>query len=166
MSFKEINAKELNFNPFSLIGDKWMLITCGDKEKYNTMTASWGSIGVMWNKNVVFSFIRPQRYTFEFVEKNDYFSISFYPDEYKSALSLCGKVSGRDVDKAKEANLTPVFDEKTPYFEEANIVLICKKLYNQNLEPSCFLDKKLESFYPQKDYHKMFIGEIEKVLVK
>ncbi len=166
MSFKEINAKELNFNPFSLIGDKWMLITCGDKEKYNTMTASWGSIGVMWNKNVVFSFIRPQRYTFEFVEKNDYFSISFYPDEYKSALSLCGKVSGRDVDKAKEANLTPVFDEKAPYFEEANMVLICKKLYNQNLEPSCFLDKKLESFYPQKDYHKMFIGEIEKVLVK
>ena len=166
MSFKEINAKELNFNPFSMIGDKWMLITCGDKESYNTMTASWGSIGVMWNKNVVFSFIRPQRYTSEFVEKNDYFSISFYPDEYKSALSLCGKVSGRDVDKVKEANLTPVFDEKAPYFEEANMVLICKKLYNQNLEPICFLDEKLESFYPQKDYHKMFIGEIEKVLVK
>lgn len=166
MSFQELDAKSLTMNPFSLIGDKWMLITSGNQEKYNTMTASWGSVGVMWGKNVVFAFIRPQRYTFEFVEKEEYFTLSFYPDEYKKALSLCGKVSGRDVDKAKEANLTPIFDEQAPYFEEANLVLVCKKLYAQNLSSEYFCEKDLDKFYPIKDYHKMFVGEIVKVLAK
>ena len=166
MSFQELDTQSLTMNPFSLIGDKWMLITSGNQEKYNTMTASWGSVGVMWGKNVVFAFIRPQRYTFEFVEKEEYFTLSFYPDEYKKALSLCGKVSGRDVDKAKEANLTPIFDEQAPYFEEANLVLVCKKLYAQNLSSEYFCEKDLDKFYPIKDYHKMFVGEIVKVLAK
>lgn len=166
MRFKEINPKEFIGNPFSLIGDKWMLITCGDKEKYNTMTASWGAVGVMWNKDVVFSFVRPQRYTYEFLEKNEYFTISFYPDEYKSALNICGKLSGRDVDKVKKAGFTPVFSEEAPYFSESNIVLVCKKIYNQNIDKSCFLDDKMDSFYPNHDYHRMFIGEIKKVLIK
>ena len=165
-SFQELDAKSLSMNPFSLIGDKWMLITSGNQEKYNTMTASWGSIGVMWGKNVAFAFIRPQRYTFEFVENEEYFTLSFYPDEYKKTLSLCGKVSGRDVDKVKEANLTPIFDEQAPYFEESNLVLVCKKLYAQNLSSEYFCEKDLDKFYPNKDYHKMFVGEIIKVLAK
>lgn len=166
MSFKEISAKELNENPFSLIGDKWMLVTAGNENKFNTMTASWGSMGVMWNKNVVFSFIRPQRYTYSFLDENEYFTLSFYTDEYKSSLAICGKLSGRDVNKVEEAKLTPVFDQKAPYFEQARLVLVCKKLYKQAMKPEHFIDSELESFYPQKDYHHMFIGEIVKVLIK
>ena len=167
MSFKEIGAKELTDNPFSLIGNEWMLITAGSAEKYNTMTASWGGVGVIWGKNAAFCFIRPQRYTLEFVEQNDFYTLSFYPAEYKSALALCGKASGRDTDKAKETGLTPAFDQNAPYFEQAKLVLVCRKLYGQYLDASCFIDKKnISDWYPQKDFHKMFVGEIVKVLVK
>lgn len=166
MYFKQIDAKELNENAFKLIGTDWMLISSGNENKFNTMTASWGGVGVLWGKNVSFVFIRPQRYTLEFVEKNDYYTLSFFSDEYRPALSLCGSKSGRDVDKVAETGLTPLFDNGVPYFGEAKLVLVCKKLYNQPLDPSCFVDKNLDSFYANNDYHKMFVGEIVKVLVK
>lgn len=149
-----------------LIGKDWMLISSGTEEKFNMMTASWGGIGVLWNKNVAFSFIRPQRYTMDFVENNDYYSLSFYNKEYRESLSYCGKFSGRNVDKIKESKLTPVFDNNTVYFSEASLVLICKKIYGQFIDPKCFIDEKISSNYPEKDYHKMFIGEIEKILIK
>lgn len=100
MSFKEVKMEELNFNPFTKIGTEWMLITAGDEKKFNTMTASWGGVGIMWNKNVVTTYIRPQRYTKEFVDANEYFTVSFYDKEYKKALNICGTRSGRDCDKA------------------------------------------------------------------
>lgn len=165
MGLKEIDIKDFSVKPFSLIGDEWMLITSGDEKSYNTMTASWGGVGVLWNKNVAFSFIRPQRYTFEFVEKNEYYTLSFYPDNMKQALTICGRKSGRDCNKVKEAGLSPIFNEKAPYFEGAKLVLICKKLYNQFLTPECFVEKELEINYPNKDYHKMYIGEIVKALI-
>ncbi len=165
MGLKEIDIKDFSVKPFSLIGDEWMLITSGDEKGYNTMTASWGGVGVLWNKNVAFSFIRPQRYTFEFVEKNEYYTLSFYPDNMKQALTLCGRKSGRDCNKVKEAGLSPIFNEKAPYFEGAKLVLICKKLYNQFFTPECFVEKELEINYPNKDYHKMYIGEIVKALI-
>ena len=166
MCFKEINAKDLCNNPFKLIGDDWMLITAGDEKKYNTMTASWGGFGVLWNKNVAFSFVRPQRYTFEFLEEGDYYTLTFYPEEYKNALITCGKKSGRDCDKVKEVGITPVFSEKAPYFKEANIVLVCHKMHEQFIDPDCFIDSSIQNSYPDNDYHKIFIGEIVKVLVK
>jgi flavin reductase (DIM6/NTAB) family NADH-FMN oxidoreductase RutF len=166
MSFREIDVNELKINPFSLIGKEWMLITAGDKNNYNTMTASWGGFGVIWNKPVTFSFIRPNRYTFEFTESNDYFTISFYPEEYKKTLSFCGSNSGRDVNKAKETGLTPVFTEPAPYFEQARLVMICKKLHAQFIDPSCFVDKDIISNYQDDDFHKFYIGEIIKVLIK
>lgn len=167
MSFHEINPKELAITPFSLIGDEWMLVTAGNQEHYNTMTASWGGVGVMWGKNVAYSVIRPQRYTFEFMEQNDFYTLSFYDAAYKPALSLCGSKSGRDVDKAKETGLVPAFDQQAPYFEQAKLVLICRKLYAQNLDPACFIDRECDTkWYPSKDYHKQYIGEIVKVLVK
>lgn len=162
----EIKATDLHKNPFEMIGKDWMLISAGDKDKYNTMTASWGGVGVLWNKNVVFAFVRPQRFTYEFLNNNDYFSLSFFCEEYREALAYCGKYSGRDVDKAKECNLTANFDEATPYFEEADTVIICKKLYIQDMNKDCFLDKDLLKNYSGDDYHRVFVGEIVKVLKK
>ena len=164
--FQEISCSQLKDNPFTLIGKDWMLVTAGTEEKYHTMTASWGGVGFLWNKNVAFTFIRPQRYTLEFVDQNEYYTLSFYGEEMRKALSFCGSKSGRDYDKARETGLVPVFDEKAPYFEQARLVLVCRKLYKQDFSPACFIDQPLDSTYKDKDYHKMFIGEIVKVLVK
>ena len=165
--FKEISAGELSENPFKLIGKDWMLITAGNGEKVNTMTASWGGMGVMWNKNVAFIAIRPQRYTKEFVDSSDTVSLSFFDNSYRETLSYMGKVSGRDEDKIANSNLTLTSTNNTPYFEEANVVVVCKKLYAQELKPKCFIEEELDSqWYPNKDYHTLYIAEIEKVLVK
>lgn len=166
-NFTEIDCKSISENPFKLIGKDWMLVTAGSKEKYNTMTASWGGVGVLWNKNVAYTFIRPQRYTLEFMDENEYYTLSFYNEDMRKALTFCGTKSGRDYDKAKETGLTPVFDEEAPYFEQAKLVLVCKKLYKQDFSPECFIEKELDNAnYKDKDYHKMFIGEIVKVLVR
>lgn len=165
-SFKEINANEITENPFKLIGKDWMLVTAGDESKFNTMTASWGGVGILWNKPVAFTFIRPQRYTFEFIEKGEYYTLSFFDEEYRKALNFCGTKSGRDYDKVKETGLTPVFSESAPYFGEAKLVLVCKKLYNQFLTEEGLNDKSLISNYENNDWHKMYVGEIVKVFVK
>lgn len=164
--FKEINLKQLSLEPFSLIGDAWMLITSGDMQDYNMMTASWGGLGVLWNKLVAICFIRPQRYTFEFVERNDYFSLSFYNEKYRDALTLCGTKSGRDVNKTVAINFTPAFNEPAPYFEEADLVFVCQKIHSQFLDPGCFIDKSVEKNYNNGDYHKMYGGKIIKGLKK
>ena len=167
MSFKEIAAEELNMNPFTKIGKDWLLITAGTEEKINTLTASWGGVGVIWGKNAVTTYIRPQRYTKEFVDHNDTFTISFYSEAYRKALSLCGSVSGRDEDKIKEAGLTPYFVDGTPAFEEADMILVCKKMYHDEIVPEKFdAPENEEKWYPQKDYHTMYISEVLKVLVK
>lgn len=164
--WKEIAPKQLKGNPFEMIADEYMLIAAGNAEKFNMMTASWGFLGEMWGKECAVAMIRPQRYTLEFVEQHDFFTLSFY-GENKAIHKICGSRSGRDTDKAKEAGLTPVFSDGTVYFEEARLVLVCKKLYHQDLKPECFTDFEPEvKWYPQKDYHRMFIGEIVKVLVK
>lgn len=162
---KEISPYELTDNMFKTIGKDWMLVTAGDADNYNTMTASWGSVGIMWNKPVAFTFIRPQRYTYEFIEKEEYYTLSVYDEKYRSALRLCGTKSGRDTDKAKETGLTPVFDEKAPYFGEARLVLVCKKLYAQDLKEESIVEESVKSNYHTDDYHRMYVSEIVKVLV-
>lgn len=167
MAFKEVKAEELQFNPFTKIGKEWLLITAGNEEKFNTMTASWGGVGVFWGENVVTTYIRPQRYTKEFVDANETFTIAFFDEKYRKALSLCGTVSGRDKDKVKEAGLTPYFTDGTAAFEEADMILVCKKMYHQEMLPSCIDATEMdEKWYPAKDYHVMYISKIEKVLVK
>lgn len=162
---REISPYELTDNMFKTIGKDWVLVTAGSAEKYNTMTASWGSVGIMWNKPVAFTFIRPQRYTYEFIEKGEYYTLSVYGEEYRNALKICGTKSGRDIDKAKETGLTPVFDEKAPYFSEARLVLVCRKLYAQDLNEESILEESLKANYNGNDYHKMYVSEIVKVLV-
>ncbi|HEY8424056.1 MAG TPA: flavin reductase [Clostridia bacterium] len=157
---KEFNISEFNQNPFDLIGKRWMLIAAGDETKHNMMTASWGTLGVLWNKNVAIVFVRPTRYTCEFMEKHDYFSLNFPIDS--KVHNICGSKSGREIDKTKACDLTPVFSDGTVYFKESEMVLICKKIYKTEFDPKMFLDKDIEKLYPLKDYHKVFIGEIVK----
>ena len=167
MGFKEINLSELQFNPFTKIGFQWMLITAGNETGYNTMTASWGGMGVLWGKNVVTTYIRPQRYTKKFVDENDTFTLSFYSEEYRNALNICGTKSGRDCNKVEEAGLTPYFVDGTSAFEEAELILVCRKIYEDHMPPENFIAKENDAkWYPNKDYHTMYIAEIEKVLVK
>lgn len=163
-NLKEQNIEDFICNPFFKIGKEWMLITAGTKEKINTMTASWGSLGVMWGKNVAFTFIRPQRYTKEFIDDNDTFSLCFFPEEYKKDLSYLGSVSGRDLDKISNTKLTGDFIDNTPYLKEASLVLICRKLYKQDLIPDGFILPELDNkWYENKDYHTMYVSEIVKI---
>ena len=158
---KKIDIKDLQGNAVSMFDDKWCLITAGTKESYNTMTASWGAMGELWNKDVCFIFIRPQRYTLEFTEREDYFTLSFFGDEYKKALAFCGRNSGRDCDKAKETGLTPMEIDGSMSFEESETVIVCKKLFYQDIDPEGFVDKTIDGVcYPEKDYHRMYVGEV------
>ena len=165
--FREINIKDLKESPAELFDSRWGLLSAGDKNAYNMMTVSWGMLGELWNKDVCTVFVRPQRYTYEFTEKGEYFTVSFFPEKMKKALSICGTKSGRDIDKAKKAGLTPYFEGKYLGYREAEIIICCKKLYAQRLEESCFIEKSIDKEnYAQKDYHMVYVCEIEKVLVK
>ena len=161
---KEIKAKEIKDNIIKLIADEWMLVAAGDETGYNMMTASWGGMGEMWGKDVAVTVIRPQRYTYEFIEKNDLFTLSFYGGK-KDIHAICGKKSGRDIDKAAEAGLTPVFINDTVTFDEARLTVVCKKLYTSDLKEDGFIDKECLKWY-DNDFHRMYVGEIVKVLVK
>ena len=145
---QKIDPKTLTVNPFTLIGDQWMLITAGTPEHCNTMTASWGGVGVMWAEPSATCYIR--------------FTLCFFDESYRKALNLCGSTSGRDVDKIKECGFTVQAGAgNAPYFAEAELVLVCKKRYAQLMQPECFTDKTIDGkFYPQKDYHVMYIGQI------
>ena len=166
MAFREISVEELKDNPFTLINKDWMLITAGNREKHNTMTASWGGVGELWGRYVSTIYIRPQRYTLEFVEREDYYSLCFFGPDCRQALNLCGSKSGREIDKDAATGLTPCFDEAAPYYEQARLVFLCRKLYRQDLEEGCFLDKGLLEKWYDNDLHRMCIGEIVKVLEK
>ena len=165
--FEKIDPKSLDQNVFSMIGDQWMLITAGTGEQCNTMTASWGGLGVLWGKPVATVYIRPQRYTLEFVEREEKFTLAFFGEEYRKALALCGSKSGRDIDKVKECGFTVETADGAPYFAQADLVLVCRKAYWQDMDPTHFLDGEIDGkWYPEKDYHRIFIGEIETVLKK
>lgn len=139
-----------------------MLVAAGDKDKFNMMTASWGFAGEMWGNDCMAAVIRPQRYTMEFINNSDYFTLSFYGDN-KDIHKICGSKSGRDTDKVKLTGLTPVFSDNTVYFEEARLVIVCKKQYVQQMKEECFTDKEPLRWY-NNDLHYMVIGKIEKVL--
>lgn len=147
---------------FSLIGDRWMLVAATDKSgKTNAMTASWGGMGVLWGKKVAFVFIRPQRYTKRFVDEADKFTLSFFDDSYKNMLGYMGKVSGKDEDKMAKSGLTVTDKDGAPVFKEASLTLVCRKMYRDTLKEENFIDKSnIEKWYPQKDYHDVYVAEI------
>ncbi|MBR5011502.1 MAG: flavin reductase [Clostridia bacterium] len=165
MAFREIKVKEIEENFIKNIADEWMLISAGNDSGYNMMTASWGFVGEMWGNDTVIAAVRPQRYTMEFIDKNDYFTLSFYGDK-KDIHKVCGSLSGRDVNKTEMTGLTPVFTDNTVYFDEARLVLVCKKQYVAPLTESGFLDKEILDKWYNGDLHNMIFGKIEKVLIK
>ena len=166
MDHREMMPEELTENPFKLIGADWMLITAGSLDGFNTMTASWGGLGVLWERKVCFIFVRPTRHTYGFLERAGMFTLSFFDERYRAALRFCGTRSGRDTDKVQGTGLTPASDGEAVWFLEARLVLACRKLYVQDLGPERFLDPRIEDLYPQKDYHRMYVGEIMRCLVR
>jgi len=163
MEFQKINIRELPKSPVTLLCDEWALLTAGGAEGFNTMTVSWGAVGELWGKDAVFAFVRPQRYTHEFLDSSDFFSLSFLGPGRREVHAVCGAKSGREVDKVRETGITPVFADGTVYFAEAESVLVCKKMAVQRFDPAGFLDSGIAENYPMKDYHSIFIGEITAV---
>lgn len=166
--FKKIDITELSFNPFTKIGKEWTLITGGNMENFNTMTASWGQLGVIWNKNVFTCYIRPNRYTYDFIEQGECFTASFFGEKYRNALSFCGSHSGRDCDKMAETGLVPTEIDGCVGFEQADMILVCRKLYSYDLHENGFLtnDGIPEKFFGTDPYHRAYISEIVGVYVK
>lgn len=164
---KEIDYRKLEMNPSSLIGDKWMLISAGHEGDYGTMTASWGHLGAIWGHGTGMStsviYIRPQRNTKKYVDKEEYYSLCFFEEKYRKDLAYLGSHSFAKEDKVSKTELHPNFSLEAPYFEEASLILICRKLYVGELKEENFLDKEvMEDNYPRRDFHSVYIGEIVK----
>lgn len=167
MALQKVDVKDLNFNAMTMINEEWMLITAKKEDgSFNTMTASWGHLGALWGKLTATIYIRPQRYTKEFVDDSQYFSLSFFPQDCKKDLGYLGKASGRDGDKVANTSLTPEGNDKAVYFKEAKLVFICKKMYRAPIKEEGFIDESVvETYYQNKDFHDMYVGEIVEVLV-
>lgn len=169
---KKLDVKELLLNPMDKIAHEWMLITAGTLESgYNTMTASWGHLGSIWGHGgglpTSVIFVRPQRYTKEFIDREDYYTLSFFPAEHKKALGYLGSHSGRDEDKVAAVHFHPVSVSNGVTFEEASLTLVCRKLYRAPIAEENFIDKSVvEDCYPKRDFHDMYIGEIVEVYTK
>lgn len=161
MAFTKINIAEQSFNPFEKIGKQWMLISAGNANSWNTMTASWGGVGIIWGKPSATCYIRHSRYTKEFVDNNEYFTLTFLQDGHRDALNLLGSKSGRDMDKMHDSGLTPIFVDGQPTFAEAELVLVCRQRCCTEIPPEDILQQEtLDKWYGDKDYHAMYIGEI------
>lgn len=164
--FRNTEPTALDLNVFSAIKDQWMLITAGTAQRCNTMTASWGGLGILWGVPMATIYIRPQRYTKQFVDESEYFTLSFFPEEYRPALTLCGTKSGREVDKAAACGFTVAEAAcGAPYFEQAQLVLVCRKRMVLPMDPAAIPDEVKRKQY-KGDYHDIYWGEIVEVLQK
>ena len=161
MAFTKINIAEQSFNPFEKIGKQWTVISAGNANSWNTMTASWGGVGIIWGKPSATCYIRHSRYTMEFVDSNEYFTLTFLKDGHRDALNLLGTKSGRDMDKMHDSGLTPIFVDGQPTFAEAELVLVCRKRCKSEIAPEDILHQEIiVKNYANRDFHAMYIGEI------
>jgi flavin reductase (DIM6/NTAB) family NADH-FMN oxidoreductase RutF len=149
---------------FETLGQQWMLLTAGrlGPRTFNTMTVSWGGMGVLWDRPVVWVVVRPQRHTYKFMEESPDFTLCAFPSQFHDALMLLGSKSGRDSDKVKESGLTPAAATRvqSPVFEEAELAVECRKIYFDDFKPARFLDPAIDRNYPHKDYHRLYLGEV------
>lgn len=169
MTFRDIEPTGIAMRTFYTIDKEWALLSAGDSQRYNTMTVSWGTTGTLWNLPVTTVYCRPQRYTREFLEREAYYTLSFFGGQHMQELGYLGAHSGRDGDKVAHTGLTPLFDDKfgAPYFEEAQLVLVCRKLYCDDLKPEQFLDKSvIDQNYADADFHRQYIGEVVRVMLR
>ncbi len=155
------------FDPFVTLNNEWMIVGAGRASDWNGMTASWGSVGRLWNRDVAVCYVRPSRHTFLYMERSDRFTLSFFDPSWRSALDFFGSRSGRDQDKAAGAGLDPVcFADDAVSFAQARLCFVCRKIYAQDMQPELFLDPSIAANYPMKDYHRMYVGQIQEVRVK
>ena len=167
MSLKTIRPDEIDGNAIKRIRDQWMLIASGSEGNANSMIGSWGFMGEMWFKDVAICYVRPQRYTYQFMESNESYSLNFLPEKYRDVLKQFGTNSGRDINKVEGGPLTPLYKNGTLYYEEAELVIFCKKLYAQDLSEENFMNPELvEQCYKNRDFHRCYYGEIIEVLSK
>ena len=155
---------EFTTDILSVFDKKWALLTAGDKNKFNTMTISWGGLGTLWGKPVATVYVRESRYTHDFMEDNDYFTVSFYPEEYRKVLGVLGSKSGRDMDKMHDSGLTARETAHSMTFEEAEVTLLCRKLFCQELQTENMLPEIASTFYSGDAVHDMYIGEILEII--
>lgn len=164
MKLQPLDIADLRLNIFKQFDKRWFVLTSGDFKtgQFNAMTISWGSFGTLWDKPFAQVFVRPTRYTLEFMNKYDSFTLCAIGKKYKSALNLLGTQSGRDGDKIKSSGLTPIPSSRvdSPCYKEAKLIVECRKTYWQDLDASHFLLPEIEYKYPNKDYHRVFFGEI------
>ena len=164
----EINPFDLSINPHYLFDRQSLLLAAGDYSAgdFNEMTIGWGSIGTMWNKPFVEVVVRPTRFTYGFMEDYEDFTVSAFPQEFKKTLSFLGTRSGRDGNKLAETNLTAIVSQKvkSPSFEEAELTIECRTIYSSDFDPTRFVDPEIDLRYPEKDYHRVYYGEIVAIL--
>ena len=164
MTRRAIPAAEFSVNPSRLWLSKWLLLTAGDFEKgeFNTMTVGWGTFGAMWNRPIAEAVVRPVRHTYGFMERHGTFTLSAFPEELRDALTLLGTKSGRDGDKIAEAGLTPIASSEIPApgFAEAELIVECRTIYWHDFDPTRFVEPTIDESYPDKDYHRSYVGEI------
>ncbi len=166
MNFHPVDIREIKESAVKLYDNDNALLTAGTLDKWNTMTISWGGLGELWGYDVAFVFVRPNRYTYEFIENNPLFSLSFFGGGFKEGLKICGSKSGRDIDKAAATGLIPMEFDGTVGFEQAEIMLVCEKIAFYDLNPAGFLDNSINENYPKNDYHRMYVGKIIKTCIK
>jgi|SRR5690554_4192190 len=169
--FEQIEISALELNPFTAMKDETFLITAGTGDRWNTMTAGWGFLGVMWSRPAFGIVVRDSRYTYEFLEHAEGFTCSFFPPGFEKVLQFCGSRSGRTTDKAAETGLEPVVVSHSTggelvTFEQANMVFCCTTASKTDIGPEDFLLQEIEKHYPKKDYHRLYLGFIEQILVK
>jgi len=165
--YKKIAPDKIPGNIIKMLSEDWMLITAGDKDKFNMMTASWGGLGFLYQKPVAFCFINPTRYTYQLMENKDTYTLTFYTEAYRDALKYCGSKSGKDTDKVKGSGLTPITTPTgSKAFSQAWLIIECRKMVAQSLQAESIADKSLKDNWTGKQMHKMYIGEIINVWVK
>lgn len=153
-------------NPFEKFYQQWALVTAGNIKSFNTMTVGWGAMGTLWSRPTVTVYIKPCRYTYKFLNENDYFTVSFYSEQYKSDLSILGSRSGRDTDKVALTSLTAVEVGRSVSFKEAECTIVLKKIYYQDLDINQIPDAVIGKYYTEEAPHRMYIGEVVEIIEK
>lgn len=155
---------DLSLKVFEVFHSDWALVTAGTPEDFNTMTIGWGGLGTLWSRDVATVYVKPCRYTHDYLEKNDVFTVSFFPEDYKKDLALLGRKSGRDGDKVAETALTPVSVGSSVGFKEASLTILCKKIYRQDLDVSAIPAEVIDDYYTEEAPHTMYVGEVLEVI--
>ena len=150
----------MQIDPFKIFNNGWALVTAGTKDDFNTMTVSWGSLGTLWNKPIATVYIKPCRYTYKYLEREDYFTVSFYDEKYREDLMILGTKSKRDTDKLALTKLTPYYLETGITFKEAKCTLVLKKIYYDDLKPDRIPKEYIERYYKEEAPHRLYIGEV------